>query len=580
MNSLDVAIVRNFRIALKPSYYDPRLPKVMGEVPGRVWNKERKFWSVPISSIPKLAEKLLREKVWNDQDIEIIKNLVNQVTDYKSIDIDMIKLESEYQLRPYQQDSLRFAINRGSALLALDMALGKSVCSLAYVKYLLKAQKVEKALIVVPVSVIWHWFREGKKFFDDKLDLAVVGIKFDKDGNPKKITKTERLQQLIEPHDGYILNYEKIMDITENPVVSTYWDQNHKFAIIADEVTRVKSWNAKRTRALKSLPASYRIGLSGRPIENNVLEFYTILDWIWPNCLGSWGQFRREFTIQNNWGKITGSRENNTLREISKYIAIQYSRYEVLKDLPPLIRNQYDVEFSPEEEKNYQKIADSIEDAIDALSNDETKKGMMSVLSLLQISRMFCDHPILVMDSKSPTAKQVDIICNTSSKLDEFKIIVNEIYARNEKIVVFSQFKKMVDIIERHISMSYPLHKIYKSVGGQSATKKQDIIDAFNADKNPSMFLSTDSAALGVELQTSSYIINYDLPWNPAILEQRISRLHRPGQKSPVTVINMVVEGADKVEQRVLEIIAKKNKLYQDILGEDHVSLETAEDLV
>jgi SNF2 family DNA or RNA helicase len=446
--------------------------------------------------------------------------------------------------------------------------------------YLKKYHKIDKALIVVPVSVIWHWYREGKKFFDNKLDLVVVGNKFDADGKPKKITKTERLQQLIEPHDGYILNYEKVMDIIDNPVVQSYWDQNHKFAVIADEVTRVKSWNAKRTKALKSLPASYRVGLSGRPIENNILEFYTILDWIWPNCLGTWGQFRREFVQQNKWGKITGSHEHATLREISKYIAIQYSRYDVLKDLPPLIRNQYDVEFSPEEEKNYQKIADAIEEAIEFLGKDESKKGMMSVLSLLQISRMFCDHPILVMDSDSPTAKQVGVICNKSSKLDEFKIIVNEIYSRNEKIVVFSQFKKMVDIIERHISASYPLHKIYKSVGGQSALKKQEIIDAFNHDQNPSMFLSTDSAALGVELQTSSYIINYDLPWNPAILEQRISRLHRPGQKNPVTIINMVVEGADKVEQRVLEIIAKKNKLYQDILGEDHVSLDIQEDLV
>jgi SNF2 family DNA or RNA helicase len=552
----------------------------MGEIPGRVWNKERKFWSVPISSIPKLVDKLLKEKVWSEQDADIIKNLIGQVIDYKSVDISSVKLEPEYHFREYQADSLRFAINRGSSLLALDMALGKTLCSLGYLYYLKKYHKIDKALIVVPVSVIWHWYREGKKFFDNKLDLVVVGNKFDADGKPKKITKTERLQQLIEPHDGYILNYEKVMDIIDNPVVQSYWDQNHKFAVIADEVTRVKSWNAKRTKALKSLPASYRVGLSGRPIENNILEFYTILDWIWPNCLGTWGQFRREFVQQNKWGKITGSHEHATLREISKYIAIQYSRYDVLKDLPPLIRNQYDVEFSPEEEKNYQKIADAIEEAIEFLGKDESKKGMMSVLSLLQISRMFCDHPILVMDSDSPTAKQVGVICNKSSKLDEFKIIVNEIYSRNEKIVVFSQFKKMVDIIERHISASYPLHKIYKSVGGQSALKKQEIIDAFNHDQNPSMFLSTDSAALGVELQTSSYIINYDLPWNPAILEQRISRLHRPGQKNPVTIINMVVEGADKVEQRVLEIIAKKNKLYQDILGEDHVSLDIQEDLV
>lgn len=574
---MEVSIVKNFRLLLKSEKYDPRFPKSIGEIPGRMWHREKRVWTVPISSIDKLITKLVNDQIWSDSDAETVRELVKQLTDHTKVDISNVKRKVLLPLRSYQEDTLRFFKNRGSALGALDLALGKTFTSLAYYYDLLKSDKIEKCLMVVPVSAIFNWYREVHKFFDDELSVCIIGYEFDPiSGEPRKVGKKERLEQLKSTkYDGFIMNYEKVKDIVGNPDVLACWSPpEHKFLTIADEVTRIKSWTAQRTKALKSLQSSYRIGLSGRPIENNIMEYFTILDWIWPKCLGSWGQFRDRFTVTDRWGGVKGMRDQDTIRQISNYIAIKYDKRDVMAELPPVVRNQYDIELSPEEEKDYEKISRAIEGAIEVLKGTRDQKGVMNVLSLFQMSRMFCDHPVLVRSSDSPTAKGLNIVCGKSSKLDEFRIIIDEILQRKGKAVVFSQFKKMCDILESDIQRNHPTVKVYKFSGELSTVKRQKVIDGFVDDQNPSVFVSTDSAAYAINLQAASYLINYDLPWNPAILDQRIGRLDRPGQKNQVCVINMVVKGPDKVEERVLEIISRKEKLYEDILGDESGSMD------
>jgi len=452
--------------------------------------------------------------------------------------------------------------------------------SLAYSHHLKQKAKIEKTLFVVPIAVLWHWKDEATKFFGDKLKMCVVGYETTKKGKIKRVNKDVRKAQLLSTeYDGYIINYEKLGTILNDPEIKAMWDNTHRYLLVADEVTRIKNWSAVRTKHLKAIPATYRIGLSGRPIENNLFEFYTILDWIWPRCLGTWGQFKDKFIVTDRWGNIIKTKEQQTLKEIARYIAIQYSRYDVMKELPPLIVNQYDVELSNDEEQDYAKITGEIDNAIESLRHSEKKEGIINILALLGMSQMFCDHPLLVRMSDSPSAKSLNIVCGKSSKLDEFRIVLDEIIsARKEKVVVFSKYKNMLNIIETDISRSNPLVKVYKYTGGISATNRKTIIDSFNSETNPAVFLSTDSAALGVELQTASYIINYDLPWNPAILDQRIARLHRSGQKNPVFVVNMVVKDADKVEARVLEIIRKKEKLYKDVMGDGELEIAVGTD--
>jgi SNF2 family DNA or RNA helicase len=540
-----------------------------------VWNPDKKIWEIPISSVSDLCQSLKEGNIWNDNDIEKIKELVGQIIDHTKTDISEVTKNIILPLRPYQLDTVKFFKNRGSALGALDMALGKTAISIAYLYDLLTNKKVTKGLLVVPVSAIWHWYREIKHFFGDKIRVCVIGFEIDEDGNIKKVNREKRLEQLkSKEYDAYIINYEKLIDIVNNPDIFEHWNNTHKFIVIADEVTRVKSWSAQRTKAIKQIPATYRIGLSGRPIENNINEFYTILDWIWPRCLGSWTKFEKRFTITNRYGKIVSVKEKETIKDIARYIAIQYSRYEVLKYLPPINRNQYDVELSPEEEMEYKKIARKINDEIETLKYADNRHGIINVLALLQVSRMFSDHPVLVKNSKSDTAMSLKITTGKSAKMDEFRIILDEILKLNEKIVVFSQYRKMIDLLEADINVKYPMVKVYKYVGGGGSLQRQRIIDNFTSDQNPAVFLCTEAGAYAIELQCASYIINYDLPWNPAVLEQRISRLHRPGQKKSVTVINLVVNGPNKVESRILEILSEKDKLYKDIMGVDNESYD------
>lgn len=572
---MDVSITRNFRISLKTTHFNSEFPSIIGQVVGRVWNPDKKIWEIPISSVSDLCQSLKEGNIWNDNDIEKIKELVGQIIDHTKTDISEVTKNIILPLRPYQLDTVKFFKNRGSALGALDMALGKTAISIAYLYDLLTNKKVTKGLLVVPVSAIWHWYREIKHFFGDKIRVCVIGFEIDEDGNIKKVNREKRLEQLkSKEYDAYIINYEKLIDIVNNPDIFEHWNNTHKFIVIADEVTRVKSWSAQRTKAIKQIPATYRIGLSGRPIENNINEFYTILDWIWPRCLGSWTKFEKRFTITNRYGKIVSVKEKETIKDIARYIAIQYSRYEVLKYLPPINRNQYDVELSPEEEMEYKKIARKINDEIETLKYADNRHGIINVLALLQVSRMFSDHPVLVKNSKSDTAMSLKITTGKSAKMDEFRIILDEILKLNEKIVVFSQYRKMIDLLEADINVKYPMVKVYKYVGGGGSLQRQRIIDNFTSDQNPAVFLCTEAGAYAIELQCASYIINYDLPWNPAVLEQRISRLHRPGQKKSVTVINLVVNGPNKVESRILEILSEKDKLYKDIMGVDNESYD------
>jgi len=577
---MDVSLVRNFRIALRPSMFDERIPKSIGEVPGRMWHREKRVWTVPISSIDKLAEKLLHDKVWNEDDVRTVRGLVNQLIDHTKTDISLVKQNALIPLREYQEDTLKFFINRGSALGALDMATGKTFTSLAYYFYLMRTRKIEKCLMVVPVSAMFHWYRESKKFFGKELNNCIVGYEFDAKGNPKIISREDRLNQLKSTeYNGFIINYEKVKDIVDHPDVLNSWSSPHNYLTIADEVTRVKTWSAQRTKALKALPSTYRVGLSGRPIENNIMEYFTILDWIWPKCLGSWGQFKDKFTVTDHWGKAVGYRDLEVIRSISSYIAIQYKLNDVQPDLPPVMKNQYDVNLSSEEEKEYEKISNAIDGAIEVMKGGENNQGMMNVLSLFQMSLMFCDHPTLVRNSDSMTAKQLGIVINKSSKLEEFRIILDEILARKGKVVVFSHFKKMLDLLEIDIKRIYPLINVYKYAGGSTPFKRQQLIDAFTSNQNPSVFLSTDAGTYAIELQCASYIINYDLAWNPAVIDQRIARLHRPGQKNPVMAINMVVKGPDKVEERVLEILQKKELLYDEVLGDSMERPETENEI-
>jgi SNF2 family DNA or RNA helicase len=582
---MDISWSKNFRISLRTKNFHPKYPVLIGEVVGRVWDRDKKVWTIPISSVELLARKLLREGIWSERDVETVRNAISKILDFHNTDISLVEKNINLPLRPYQRESLMFFKNRGSALGALDMALGKSFLALAYLFDLRQSGKVDKALILVPVSATWHWYREAKKFFSDKLKLCVIGYSVDEKGKIKKLSKEDRIKQLkSKEYDGYLLNYEKLKDIvdmvpevvndkptnrTKSIIQLKEWDKPNKFLVIGDEITRIKSWSAKRTKLMKALPATYRIGLSGRPIENNITELYTILDWIWPGCLGSWGKFQERFGTTNKFGKITSVKDQNTLKEIVDYIAIKFSRYEVLKDLPPIIRNQYDIEFTDQEERDYALISNKIEDAITLLGQADSRTGMINVLALLQFSRMYCDHPILLRLSESKTAKSLNITSGHSSKFEEFKIILDEILNLREKVVVFSQFRRMIELIEADIIKKYHFIKVYKMVGGLSSLKKQQLIDDFTKDPNPAVFLATDTGAYAIELQCASYIINYDIHWNPAVLEQRISRLHRPGQQKPVNVINLVVSGPDMVEQHVLDVVKKKNQLYKDIMGDE-----------
>jgi SNF2 family DNA or RNA helicase len=528
----------------------------------------------------------MSNNLWTKDDVEILRKSIENILDHTKENVDYTQSQSKLKFRNYQLNTIKFAKHRGSALLALEYALGKTPLSLAYIAELLHSGIIKKALVLAPKPVLWHWYKQNDKFFGNLMNATIIGQGVNpKNGKIKTLNKEERLNQWQRQDvQVFIATYDIIrrdfMDEKNgpdgNPIVNptkawtNYWDGSIPYLLIADEVTKIKSHKSQRTKFLKHLPSVYRIGLSGRPLENNLDELYTIMDWIWPGCLGSFSSFKKEHLVTDNWGNVRAYKNTNEFREKLKWIMIRYTTEEIIAELPAITHNVYDVILSEAEAMEYDRIQTEVENEFDAVTstpNDnslEHRNHMTSLLAWLTLARMYCDHPLLVKHSDSNSAKSVDIKCSTSSKLEDLMLILDEL--EGEKIVIFSQFRNMISIIEHAIKARFPGKNVYKIIGGMKASDFQKSIDDFTNDPNGGYFLSTDAGAYGVELNASHYLINYDSHWNPAVMDQRSGRLRRPGQPHPVVVITLSVPDNDKIEARVKAVLSKKQELYHDVI--------------
>jgi SNF2 family DNA or RNA helicase len=557
-------------------------------VPGRKWIPQERVWSIPLTNFNVLADRFKENGLWSQTDVDTIRESITKILEHGNENVSWTKEHSKIPFRPYQLDTIKFAKHRGSALLALEFALGKTSIALAYVAELLHEGTIKKAMVLGPKPVLWHWSRQAEKFFGKNLRTIVIGQGIGARGKIKTLPREERIKQWQRQDiDIFIATYDIIrrdfMDeslagnnvkmYTPTAAWTNYWDGAIPYVIIADEVTKIKSHRSDRTKFLKRFPALYRIGLSGRPLENNLEELYTIMDWIWPGSLGSFSKFKEDYLITDTWGTVKMYKNTSDFREKLKWIMIRYTTEQIIAELPTITHNVYDVILSDDEADEYERIqveATKEFDIVTGLQQTTTdalspiKSHVTSLLAWLTLARMYCDHPLLVKHSDSNSAKAVNVQCTTSTKLDDLMLILDEL--EGEKVVIFSQFRSMISIIEHSIKGKFPGKKIYKIVGGMKSSEFQQAVDDFTNDKNGGYFLSTDAGAYGVELQASHYLINYDQHWNPAVMDQRAGRLRRPGQSHPVVVIHLSVPDQDKIEARVKAVLSKKRELYHDVI--------------
>ncbi len=451
------------------------------------------------------------------------------------------------ELYPFQEDGVLHLAFGGRAMLADDMGLGKTVQAIAAVSLLQELRDIKRVLVVCPASLKHQWEREIRRF--TSLPVSVIA-------GPPVLRETHYRK----PAFFNIINYELVrrdadaMQIMQPDV------------IILDEAQRIKNWRTKTADAVKRLKSRYAFVLTGTPLENRLDELYSVFQFIDPSVLGPLWRFnQRYFRVEQRPSgsyKVLGYRNMKELRERIGPHVLRRTRDQVLSDLPPRTDNNYFVEMTTAQKKPYEEYRETVARIL-AIMNKRplTPKEHDIVLRALQKMRMLCDA--LALHVKDMPWKDVE---SSSPKLRELKkIIEDEVLDGGKKAVIFSQWTTMLALAEKALSQM-GVGSVTLS-GAVPSAKRGALIDRFFNDENCRVFFSSDAGGTGLNLQAANLVINLDLPWNPAVLEQRIARAHRHGQKNAVQVINLIAQ--DTIEEKMLDTLGAKRDVFQGVFGTD-----------
>ncbi|MCH5376167.1 MAG: DEAD/DEAH box helicase, partial [Planctomycetes bacterium] len=337
-----------------------------------------------------------------------------------------------------------------------------------------------------------------------------------------------------------ICNYEQVIrDITV--IEQIKWD-----LIILDEGQRIKNWEAKTSAVVKSLRSPFALVLSGTPLENRLDELYSVVQFIDDRRLAPAFRFFHRHRVVDEHGKVLGYKNLEELRENLRPILLRRTRDSVMQELPP--RATEIVRIPPTEEQwqmhgGYMQTVVSI-----------TNKKFLTEMDLLRLQKSLlmcrmCANSTFLVDKQPP---------GYSSKLERLGELFDQLFCEdNRKAVLFSEWTTMLNLLEPMLRERDV--QFVRLDGSVPQSKRQQLVNQFQRDPRCQLFLTTNAGSTGLNLQAANTVINVDLPWNPAVLEQRIARAHRMGQKRPVQVFVMVTE--DTIEDRLLGTLSAKHEL-------------------
>ncbi|MBI5487030.1 MAG: DEAD/DEAH box helicase [Deltaproteobacteria bacterium] len=437
------------------------------------------------------------------------------------------------KLYPYQVEGAAFLASAGRALLADDMGLGKTVQAIVAARALFERGEVQRTLIVCPASLKHQWASEITRFAG--LDAVVV-----------QGGRAERRQAYERRAPFTIVNYELLLHGLD---LVTLLEPD---LLIVDEAQRIKNWRTITAARIKSVATRFAFVLTGTPLENRLDDLYSILQLVSPLVLGPLWAFNEQFMVREP-GKIrpTGYKNLGELRRRLRPAMLRRDRGEVLTQLPERIDARFAVPLWPEQ---VELMAEHEQQAAKIAARGKKRplrpEELKQLSGHLQMARMACNAASLL----DPKARK------GSPKLDEFASVVEDVCVDGgRKAVVFSQFEvfqRMAAAVADRLGVGYVrLH------GGVPTHKRGALIERFRDDPECKLFFSTDAGGVGLNLQFASTVINLEYPWNPAVLEQRIGRVHRLGQKEPVHVILMVAEKS--TETKIEQVLAGKRGLFE-----------------
>jgi len=448
-------------------------------------------------------------------------------------------------LFPYQVEGALFCALAGRSILADDMGLGKTIQAIAVAQLMQERFGIQNILIICPTSLKYQWKSEIEKF-TGKTVLVV-------EGNPLK-------------REGMYFTEEVPYKITSYHAATNDWkyiNDAKPDLIILDEAQRIKNWRTKVSQSVKKLQSKYALVLTGTPLENNLEELYSLVQFVNPTLMGSLYNFLSTYQVKDEDGKVIGYKDLNKVAKSLKYILLRRTKKEVLKQLPERRDQNIFITITERQREIHTEYADVVARIVSmwrklGFLKEEQRKRLMISMNMM---RMVCNSTYII-----------DQETNHQTKLDELFSILEQILAiPGEKVVIFSQWERMTRLVAKELDL---LGVLYQNLHGSVPSKKRkDLLDEFQNNDDCKIFLSTDAGGVGLNLQKASYLINLDIPWNPAVLEQRIGRIHRLGQKKNVNIINLIAQNT--IEHRMLELLRFKSSLAAGILdnGEPNIFL-------
>lgn len=519
----------------------PELEAVSGAFPYRPENKGKGL--VKLSRLDLLRLKATSLKpIETDGDGQEARRL-NDILELKaSVSLPPLKLMRS-ALRQYQKTGVEWLLylfeNGFGGLLCDDMGLGKTHQAMALMLYLKKIKKEEGSILVVsPTTVMSHWQKKIGEHVPDLRASEYHGGQRD-------------LAGLIDQSDIILTSY----GILRNDVEELK-EQDFSL-IIFDEIQYIKNSQTKTYQAAREIPARMKVGLTGTPVENTLMDLKTLMDLAVPGYLGGDEHFYRRY-IQEIDPLYEEERRRELVRLISPF-TLRRLKQTVLSELPPKIEDIRFCRLSEDQVKLYREAVSARGYVLlDILKKNREPVPYIHVFALLNLLKQICDHPSL-LDGGEEGYEQYE-----SGKWELFKEIMEECLASGQKVVVYSQYLKMIAVMEQY----------FRKKGLDFATltgttrNRGEIIDRFNNDPDCRIYIgSLKAGGTGIDLVGGSVVIHYDRWWNAAREDQATDRVHRIGQKRGVHIFKLVTEGT--LEEKISALIAKKKNLMESVIKED-----------
>ncbi len=448
-------------------------------------------------------------------------------------------------LYEYQREGVLFAAKAGRCLIGDEMGLGKTAQAIGAAEVMARLFGVERVLVVCPTSLKHQWKNELSRFTSRTVQV-VDGLR------PK------RAEAFADPAPVFkITNYDTVHADLD---AITGWSPD---LVILDEAQRIKNWTTRVARSVKQIQSPYAVVLTGTPLENRLEELFSIIDFVDRHRLGPKFRLLHEHQVRDDAGKVTGYRDLGRIGQTLSPVLLRRQKDQVLKQLPERIESTVFVPMTPLQRdlhtENQEEVARLVAKWRRFKFLSEADKQRL--MAALQNMRMACDSSYL-LDPKS----------DHGLKTEEIMTVLGEFLERSgTKAVVFSQWLRMHELLVRSAAKRKWGHVCFH--GGVDGKNRGKLVAKFRDDPNCKLFFSTDAGGVGLNLQFASVVVNVDLPWNPAVLEQRIGRVHRLGQEQPVRVVNFVAKGT--IEEGMLSLLRFKKGLFAGVLdgGEANIDM-------